>query len=182
MERPEEIARVRAREVLDSRGNPTIEVEVFCRGGARGRAIVPSGASTGRHEAVELRDGDPARFGGKGVRKAVGNIHEHIAPRLIGRPASDQDAVDRLLQELGGLDQDGSPTLERGKVEFREGYLVCPWRIGGWHNRTAEEFALRLQQETGCLLADREHSRIIEPGQLQGWDLTTVAAQGDRGR
>ena len=66
------------------------------------------------------------------------------------------------------MDKDGSPTLERGKVEFRDGYLVCPWRIGGWHNRTAEEFALRLQQETGCVLADREHSRIIEPEQLQG--------------
>jgi len=86
------------------------------------------------------------------------------------------DVVHRLLKELGGIDKDGSPTLERGKVEFRDGYLVCPWRIGGWHNRTAEEFALRLQQETGCVLADREHSRIIEPEQLQG--LTGAASGG----
>ena len=78
------IARVNAREVLDSRGQPTVEVEVVCRGGARGRAIVPSGASTGRHEAVELRDGDPARYAGKGVRRAVLNelriaLFKHLA-------------------------------------------------------------------------------------------------------
>jgi hypothetical protein len=79
---------------------------------------------------------------------------------VILRPL-ERDAVDRLLKELATLDQDGSPRLEGGKVEFREGYLVCPWRIGGWHNRTAEEFVLRLQQATGCVLADREHSRII---------------------
>ena len=75
-----------AREVLDSRGNPTVEVEVHCQGGW-GRAIVPSGVSTGRHEAVELRDGDPARYGGKGVRRAVANVHEQIAPRLLNLPA-----------------------------------------------------------------------------------------------
>ncbi len=92
------------------------------------------------------------------------------------------DVVDRLLKELGGIDEDGSPTLERGKVEFRDGYLVCPWRIGDWPNRMAEEFALRLQQETGCVLADREHSRIIEPEQLQGLKGAAVAGQGARAR
>ena len=92
------------------------------------------------------------------------------------------DVVHRLLKELGGIDKDGSPTLERVKVEFRDGYLVCPWRIGGWHNRTAEEFALRLQQETGCVLADREHSRIIEPEQLQGLNGAAVAGQRARAR
>ncbi len=92
------------------------------------------------------------------------------------------DVVDRLLKELGGIDSDGSPTLERGKVEFCDGYVVCPWRIGGWHNRTAEEFALRLRQETGCVLADREHSRIIEPEQLEGLNSAAVAGQGSRAR
>src|SRR5262249_18753773 len=77
----ETIAGVQAREVLDSRGNPTVEVDVHCRGGAWGRAIVPSGASTGRHEAVELRDGDPARHGGKGVRRAVANLRERCPSR-----------------------------------------------------------------------------------------------------
>src|SRR4051794_11913713 len=74
------IAGVHAREVLDSRGRPTVEVEVTCRGGARGRASVPSGASTGRHEARELRDGDPARYAGKGVLKAVANVRDVLGP------------------------------------------------------------------------------------------------------
>jgi enolase len=105
---PDAISRVHAREVLDSRGNPTVEVEVHCRGGAWGRALVPSGASTGRHEAVELRDGDPARYGGKGVRRAVANVREQIAPRLLGLPAADQARIDRLLCDL-----DGTPNKSR---------------------------------------------------------------------
>ena len=76
------IKHVHAREILDSRGNPTIEVDVRVESGARGRAAVPSGASTGEHEALELRDGDKGRFGGKGVRKAVANVNEKIAPFL----------------------------------------------------------------------------------------------------
>src|SRR5438270_12611827 len=91
------IVRVRAREVLDSRGNPTVEVEVHCQGGARGRAMVPSGASTGKHEAVELRDGDPTRFNGKGVRQVVANVLQEIAPRLVGMPATDQTGIDHTL-------------------------------------------------------------------------------------
>ena len=102
------IAAVHAREVLDSRGNPTVEVEVRCRGGTCGRAIVPSGASTGRLEAVELRDGDPARYGGKGVRRAVANVREQIAPQLLGRHASEQEQIDRLLCGL-----DGTPNKSR---------------------------------------------------------------------
>jgi enolase len=102
------IARIHAREVLDSRGNPTVEVEVHCKGGASGRAIVPSGASTGRHEALELRDGDPARYGGKGVRRAVAHVHELIAPRVAGLPATDQALVDRTLCEI-----DGTPNKSR---------------------------------------------------------------------
>ena len=86
------IQRIHAREVLDSRGQPTVEVEVYCAAAAWGRAIVPSGASTGRHEAVELRDGDPARYGGKGVRRAVANVRETIAPRLVGQPVTEQQA------------------------------------------------------------------------------------------
>jgi enolase len=96
------IARVQAREVLDSRGNPTVEVEVTCRGGAWGRASVPSGVSTGRYEAVELRDDDPAHFEGKGVRRAVAHVHEEIAPRLSDLPATDQGLIDRTLCELDG--------------------------------------------------------------------------------
>lgn len=98
----ESIERIHAREVLDSRGQPTVEVEVHCAGGALGRALVPSGASTGRHEAVELRDGDPDHFGGKGVRRAVGNVRERIAPRLVGLSAGEQEVIDRTLCELDG--------------------------------------------------------------------------------
>ncbi len=97
-----DIIYVHAREVLDSRGNPTVEVDVGLWGGAAGRAIVPSGASTGRHEAVELRDGDPARYGGKGVRQAVANVRAIIAPRLLRMPATEQALVDRTLCELDG--------------------------------------------------------------------------------
>ena len=91
-----------AREVLDSRGNPTVEVELFLEGGATGTAIVPSGASTGSHEAVELRDGDVSRYGGKGVLTAVKNVNEVLRPELLGTDALDQVSLDRLLVELDG--------------------------------------------------------------------------------
>ena len=99
-----EISEIRAREILDSRGNPTIEVDVRLRGGAMGRAAVPSGASTGVHEALELRDGDPKRYGGKGVLKAVSNVTRIIAPAVHGRDANDQAALDQLLIELDGTE------------------------------------------------------------------------------
>ena len=98
---------VYAREVLDSRGNPTVEVEVALESGAVGRAIVPSGASTGAFEAVELRDGDQGRYIGKGVEKAVANVNEIIAPELEGMDAFDQPAVDALMIELDGTHNKG---------------------------------------------------------------------------
>jgi enolase len=96
------IVYVDAREILDSRGNPTIEVDVALDNGSLGRAAVPSGASTGAHEAVELRDGDKARFGGKGVLRAVDNVVDRIAPALVGMDALDQAGVDEMLVELDG--------------------------------------------------------------------------------
>ncbi len=101
------IEEVSAREVLDSRGNPTVEVEVFLDGGAVGSAIVPSGASTGAHEAVELRDGDPSRYGGKGVLHAVRNVNQTIRPELIGSDAVDQVSVDHMLIDLDGTPNKG---------------------------------------------------------------------------
>lgn len=101
------ITHVLAREVLDSRGNPTVEVEVYLESGARGRAIVPSGASTGAHEAVELRDGDKERYLGKGVLKAVQNVNDVIAPKLEGMDALEQVAIDRLLIDLDGTPNKG---------------------------------------------------------------------------
>ena len=98
------IENVVAREILDSRGNPTVEVEVLLVDGATGRAAVPSGASTGKHEAWELRDKDKSRFGGKGVLKAVQNVNEALAPKLLGHDARNQVAVDQLLLELDGTE------------------------------------------------------------------------------
>lgn len=98
---------VYAREVLDSRGNPTIEVEVWLDNGVMGRAIVPSGASTGVHEAVELRDGDKKRYGGKGVLTAVDNVNEIIAPQVIGLDPCDQPGLDATLCELDGTENKG---------------------------------------------------------------------------
>ncbi|MGB2693822.1 MAG: phosphopyruvate hydratase [Dehalococcoidia bacterium] len=102
------IATVHAREILDSRGNPTLEVDVTLEGGAFGRAAVPSGASTGAHEALELRDGDKKRYGGKGVLKAIGHVNDEIASAIKGLPADDQRALDQRLINL-----DGTPTKSR---------------------------------------------------------------------
>src|SRR6187401_1268087 len=96
------IEQVVAREILDSRGNPTVEAEVVLADGEIGRAAVPSGASTGEHEAVELRDGDKKRYGGKGVLKAVRNINDLIAPEIEGMDALDQAEIDATLIELDG--------------------------------------------------------------------------------
>ncbi|WP_248929543.1 phosphopyruvate hydratase [Paenibacillus hamazuiensis] len=102
------ISKVYAREVLDSRGNPTVEVEVYLESGAIGRAIVPSGASTGAYEAVELRDGDKSRYLGKGVLKAVSNVNDVIAPEIIGMDALDQVGIDKRMIELDGTKNKGN--------------------------------------------------------------------------
>lgn len=101
------ITQVYAREVLDSRGNPTVEVEVYTDSGAFGRALVPSGASTGEYEAVELRDGDKSRYLGKGVLKAVENVNEVIAEEMVGFDVTDQVGIDKALIELDGTDNKG---------------------------------------------------------------------------
>lgn len=102
------ITAIHAREILDSRGNPTLEADVHLAGGAVGRAAVPSGASTGEHEAVELRDGVKGRYLGKGVLKAVANVNNHIAPELVGYNALDQVTLDKVMIEL-----DGTPTKKK---------------------------------------------------------------------
>src|SRR4051794_33443352 len=101
------IEAIHAREILDRRGNPTLEVEVILTDGASGRAAVPSGASTGAHEAIELRDGDKGRYKGKGVLKAVQNVHEIIAPELLGEDAREQVMLDRRMLELDGTENKG---------------------------------------------------------------------------
>ena len=102
------IVQVRGREALDSRGNPTVEAEVRLSNGVKAHALVPSGASTGTHEALELRDGDAARFGGSGVRQAVANVDDIIGPALANRSPFDQGAIDQFM-----LDLDGTPAKSR---------------------------------------------------------------------
>src|SRR5262245_26527923 len=97
-----------AREILDSRGTPTVEVDVYLEGGVVGRAAVPSGASTGKHEALELRDGDKKRYGGKGVLKAVEHVNATIGDELVDADATEQRLIDRTLLEL-----DGTPDKSR---------------------------------------------------------------------
>ena len=97
-----QIIEVKGREIIDSRGNPTVEVDVKLEGGGFGRAAVPSGASTGEHEAWELRDGDDSRYRGKGVKGAVSNVNTKIAEALIGQDANDQSGIDDIMLQLDG--------------------------------------------------------------------------------
>ncbi len=101
------IVKIKAREMLDSRGNPTVEVDVILEDGILGRAAVPSGASTGEHEALELRDGDEKRYLGKGVLKAIKNVNEVITPKLIGKDVTKQEEIDRLMIDLDGTENKG---------------------------------------------------------------------------
>ena len=135
---------IHAREILDSRGTPTVEAEVVLQSGAFGRAAVPSGASTGVHEAVELRDGDKKRFGGKGVLKAVENVNEKIYDALVGMDAEDQIAIDNAMIELDGTDNKGklganailAVSLAVAKAQSEEAELPLYRYIGGTMART----------------------------------------------
>ena len=132
-----------AREILDSRGNPTVEVDVVLSGGAAGRAAVPSGASTGAHEAVELRDAERERYGGKGVRHAVANVLETIAPALLGADASDQAEIDQTL-----IDLDGTPNKSKLGANALLGVsLACA-------HAAAAAYELPLYRYLGGLRAD----------------------------
>jgi enolase len=125
------IVRVHGREILDSRGNPTVEVDVALEDGSLGRAAVPSGASTGINEAVELRDGDKHRFGGKGVRTAVASVDGEIASALIGRDAADQAAIDETL-----IDLDGTPNKGRLGANERWVKASCGSTRPEWASHT----------------------------------------------
>ena len=138
------IVEVTAREILDSRGNPTVEVEVFLESGHRGRASVPSGASTGKHEALELRDKDPKRYMGKGVQKAVQNIHRVMAPKLLGMDILDQKAIDMAV-----LQWDGTPNKSRlGANAILGVSLACA-------KAAANHLGIPLYQHLGGLPATR---------------------------
>src|SRR4030067_622903 len=138
------IVKVTAREILDSRGNPTVEVEVFLESGHCGRASVPSGASTGKHEALELRDKNPKRYLGKGVRKAVQNIHRMMAPKLLGMDAIDQKAIDMAM-----LQWDGTSNKTRlGASAILGVSLACT-------KAAADHLGIPLYQHLGGLSATR---------------------------
>ena len=162
-----EIVDIIARQILDSRGNPTVEVDVTLEDGSMGRAAVPSGASTGAHEAVELRDGDKSRYGGKGVEKAVANVNDAIYEALEGMDAEDQTLIDETLLEL-----DGTPNKSRlganamlgvslavakaaadADDEYRQWRHACrqPHRLSGIHDHAGGrvEFQRRLADGGG---------------------------------
>jgi enolase len=138
------IAEIFARQILDSRGNPTIEVDVLTDEGAMGRAAVPSGASTGVHEAVELRDGDKKKYLGKGVLKAVKNVNDIIAPALLGNDAADQTGIDQMMIELDGTENKGklganailAVSMAVAKAAAEEAALPLFRYIGGTNART----------------------------------------------
>jgi enolase len=158
------IERVHAREVLDSRGNPTIEVEVGLFDGSLGVAKVPSGASTGVHEALELRDGDPGRYGGKGVLKAVENVRTEIAEALVGMDALDQHAVDAAL-----IDLDGTPNKGRLGANAILGASLATARAA------AESRGLRLYRYlggAGARLLPVPMMNILNGGAHAGWQST----------
>ena len=136
------IIEVHAREILDSRGNPTVEAEVVLSSGAQGRAAVPSGASTGEHEAVELRDGDAKRYVGKGVVEAVRNVNEVLGPRLEGMAAADQIAIDAEM-----MDADGTPNKSKLGANA---ILACRWR---WRARRPQDCGLPLYRYLGGPMA-----------------------------
>ena len=136
------IVDVAAREILDSRGNPTIEVDVVLEAGVLGRAAIPSGASTGEHEAVELRDGDPNRFGGKGVLKAVENVNEIIANEIVGLDSADQAYIDKVL-----IDLDGTPNKSNLGANAILGVSLAVCKAA------AEAFELPLYQYIGGVSA-----------------------------
>ncbi|MEE8549597.1 MAG: phosphopyruvate hydratase, partial [Alphaproteobacteria bacterium] len=138
------ITDIHAREILDSRGNPTVEVDVVLESGALGRAAVPSGASTGAHEAVELRDGDDQRYGGKGVLVAVGAVEGEIFDALSGLDAEDQVMIDSIMVELDGTANKGrlganailGVSLAVAKAAAEEAGLPLYAYVGGTHART----------------------------------------------
>ena len=146
------IKEIHAREILDSRGNPTIEADVILDNGIMGRAAVPSGASTGEHEAIELRDGDKSRYGGKGVLKAVKNVEDEIAPALHGHVITDQLGIDARMLEL-----DGTPNKANlGANAMLAVSLACA-RAGA---RAEQDAALSLPRRpagAGDARADDEH-------------------------
>jgi enolase len=138
------ISQIFARQILDSRGNPTVEVDVLTDEGALGRAAVPSGASTGVHEAVELRDGDKKRFGGKGVLKAVKNVNDIIAPKLLGYDIADQTGIDQMMIQLDGTPNKGNlganailaVSMAAAKAAAEESSLPLFRYIGGTNAKT----------------------------------------------
>ena len=136
-----------AREILDSRGNPTVEADVTLENGTVGRAAVPSGASTGEHEALELRDGDKSRYLGKGVLQAVANINEKILPALKGADAADQTAIDQTMLDLDGTDNKATlganavlavslAQLPKYSRPSGQRMTPCPWRAPPFQSPT----------------------------------------------
>ena len=157
-----EIESITAREILDSRGNPTVEADVVLSDGTFATAAVPSGASTGENEAIELRDGDKKRYLGKGVLKAVNNVNELIAPALLGLDPTQQEQVDRRMLEL-----DGTPNKGKLGGERDSGGVGGSRESRGVRLRTAALSVSRRRECTRAAGADDEHSQRRQPRRQQ---------------
>ena len=157
------IVKVIGREILDSRGNPTVEADVYLADGSMGRAAVPSGASTGEHEAVELRDGDKARYLGKGTLKAVGHINGEIAAALHGKDAAQQAEIDRIMIALDGTPQQGTPRRQRDPRRLDGGRA----RRGGVAADAALSLSRRRRARTAAGADDEHHQRRRARRQLR---------------
>ena len=153
-----EIIDVTAREILDSRGNPTVEVDIMVAFGAMGRAAVPSGASTGKREALELRDKRKKRYGGEGVSKAVANVKETIAPAILGMDASDQANLDRRLIEL-----DGTPNKSRLGANAILGVSLAAARAATARVSARSGKARRVVRPAASWLPSRSGRRVRSP-------------------
>jgi len=154
------ITKVHARQVLDSRGNPTVEADVYAGDGVRGRAAVPSGASTGEHEALELRDGDKSKYLGKGVLKAVGNVNGEIAKAVTGLDAADQRALDKKMIEL-----DGTPTKSRlGANAILAVSMAAARTAAAAQNLALYEYLARYSSDTSANLLPCPMMNILNGG------------------
>ena len=175
------IEAVFAREILDSRGNPTVEVEVYLEDGAMGRASVPSGASTGQHEAWEKRDGDKKRYGGKGVLQAVEAVNEEIAAELLGMDATDQVGIDELLIELDGTENKSrlganailGVSLAVAKAAANSLDVPLFRYVGGTSARTLPDHPGKSASVTWCWWRSKARPMTNWPGCFPHWLVRT---------
>ncbi len=165
---------ITARQILDSRGNPTVEADVILENGIVGRAAVPSGASTGTHEAVELRDGDPQQYGGKGVLKAIANVREQIAPALLGKEVSEQAELDQVMIELDGTPNKGKLGANAILAVSLAAAKAAARSTGSGQGQPLYQYVHALAGVTESPVLPVPHMNIINGGAHTGRETTDI--------